>query len=68
LIRELVAFADRELKVTGLENSTLAGGHAVLIEARKDLFARARDDAPLRMEMRCCEKADDKYGAIRSVR
>ncbi len=33
-----MALADGELKVAGLEKSTLAGGQAVLIDARKDLL------------------------------
>jgi hypothetical protein len=49
---KLVALADGELKVAGLEKSALAGGKTVLVDAGEDLLGRTRDDASLCMQAR----------------
>jgi hypothetical protein len=54
---ELVALADGELEVAGLEKSALPGGKTVLVDAGEDLLGRARDYAALRMQARRSKKA-----------
>jgi hypothetical protein len=56
---ELVALADGELEVAGLEKSALPGGKTVLVDAGEDLLGRAtmqpcacRRDAPRRLAKR----------------
>ena len=51
---------DGELEVARLEKSALTGRQSVLIDAGKDLFGRARDDAALRPQARYRGKAGDE--------
>jgi hypothetical protein len=55
-----MALTNGELKVVGLENSSLAGGQAILVDSRKDLLGRASDDAALRLQSRRCDEANDE--------
>jgi hypothetical protein len=56
LVRELVAFADRNLKVAWFEDPTLAG--------RQTLLRRSRKDATLSPSHRCAERNEnDDEGA-----
>ena len=55
-----MALPDGELEVAGLEKSALTGRQSVLIDAGKDLFGRARNDAALCVQARCHDKAGDE--------
>jgi hypothetical protein len=57
---ELVTLPDGELKVAGLEESALAGGQTILVDAGKNLFGRASDDAALRLQARRNESSGEE--------